>query len=887
MADKPDGKVVYQYVGDTSGIDKANDEAEKKIRDSAEKIESTASGSSQKAADAAADVQVKISDSAQKVSSDVGEKAAAVTNTVKSASKAATDAVGDQAQRSVAGVTGPIEKIIAASGNGVAKIISGAKAIPPKIGSVAEEVADKLKARAQKITEPVKNVADKVASTAQMVKSKVTQTVGDITSNVKSGIDKLTSPVKAFGDKVKAGITNVGQQIKTGGREANDAIKSALGTSSGNIGAALSSAADKAKSTASSIVSTIKSAASSAASSVKSAADQINTKIKSSGEDSGAEVSKAAESSGSSLKDKLGGAAAATGLAIGGAFTAASAAAIAFGKKGVDLASDLTEVQNVVDTAFGSNASKVDAFAQSAAENFGESELQAKKYASTLGSMIKSMGLSGDATEQMSTKLTGLAGDFASFYNLNPDDAFEKIRAGIAGETEPLKELGINMDQTNLQAFAMSQGITTSVDKMSQAQLATLRYNYLLSVSKDAQGDFAKTSGSFANQQRILAMEFDSLAATIGQTLLPVLTQAMGYLTKTLSDPSIANGLKGFFTQIVNIAQQALPSLIKAMQQIAPTLGNVVSGLLPVLLSTLTQILPPVMQLVQALLPTLVSLISTLLPPIVKIVQEIMPALVQILNTLLPPLMQILQAILPPLLSIINAILPPVLQIIQVILPPLISLLKSVGDVIKILAPIISWLAGIVGDVLGRAFKDIEPIIDNAIGIFSHLIAFVRDVFTGNWRAAWQDVQDIFKNLFGALGGIVKLPLNIVIDGIDSFIDGLDKIQVPDWVPGVGGKGINIPRIPHLASGGVAYGPQLAMIGDNPHASVDPEIVAPLSKLKDLVIGALSTAPSPSFSSSSISNSKSVVQNFYGPVNLADKGSAAATLQQTQFVAPV
>ena len=207
--------------------------------------------------------------------------------------------------------------------------------------------------------------------------------------------------------------------------------------------------------------------------------------------------------------------------AIGSAFVTKQV--IAFGKAAIGVASDLNEVQNVVDTTFGTDgAIKVNEWARNAAEAFGESELQAKQFTSTLGAMFKSMGVGQADMEEMSMSLAGLAGDMASFYNLDPSEAFEKLRSGISGETEPLKQLGINMSVVNLEAFAMSEGITKSYQEMNQAEQATLRYQYIMSATADAQGDFADTSDSFANQQRILQLEIQTLAAEIGQDLMPV-----------------------------------------------------------------------------------------------------------------------------------------------------------------------------------------------------------------------------------------------------------------------------------------------------------------------------------------------------------------------------
>ena len=212
--------------------------------------------------------------------------------------------------------------------------------------------------------------------------------------------------------------------------------------------------------------------------------------------------------------------------AIGSAFVVKQV--IEFGKAAIGVASDLNEVQNVVDTTFGTDgAIKVNEWARNAAESFGESELQAKQFTSTLGAMFKSMGVGQADMEEMSMSLAGLAGDMASFYNLDPTEAFEKLRSGISGETEPLKQLGINMSVVNLEAFAMAEGITKSYQEMTQAEQATLRYQYIMSATADAQGDFANTSDSLANQQRILQLEVQTLAAEIGQDLMPIAQEVL------------------------------------------------------------------------------------------------------------------------------------------------------------------------------------------------------------------------------------------------------------------------------------------------------------------------------------------------------------------------
>ncbi len=226
-----------------------------------------------------------------------------------------------------------------------------------------------------------------------------------------------------------------------------------------------------------------------------------------------------------------------------------------FVRSGVEMASDLQEVKNVVDTTFGDGASQIYEWAESAETSFGVSSLQAQKYNGTLGAMMKSMGLTDAAILKMSTDMVGLSGDMASFYNLDVEDAFSKIRSGISGETEPLKQLGINMSVANLEAFALANGIETAYDKMSQAEQATLRYNYLMAQTADAQGDFERTSDSFANQQRILQLQMDELSASLGEKLLPYLNDIFSTVNDKLpeAEKTIENigDLLGIFTSFV------------------------------------------------------------------------------------------------------------------------------------------------------------------------------------------------------------------------------------------------------------------------------------------------------------------------------------------------
>ena len=201
----------------------------------------------------------------------------------------------------------------------------------------------------------------------------------------------------------------------------------------------------------------------------------------------------------------------------------------------IDVASDLEEVQNVVDVTFGTEGSKkIETWANQAAKNFGLTELQAKRYASTLGAMMKSNGMADGDLFQLSTDLAGLAADMASFYNIPFDEAFNKIQSGMYGIAMPLRQLGIDMSSTAISAFAMSEGYETAFDQMSEAEQIMVRYQYLMSQTALAQGDFTRTSDSYANTQRRITTGLETLKAQLGEALLPIATEISNAVAELL-----------------------------------------------------------------------------------------------------------------------------------------------------------------------------------------------------------------------------------------------------------------------------------------------------------------------------------------------------------------
>lgn len=220
---------------------------------------------------------------------------------------------------------------------------------------------------------------------------------------------------------------------------------------------------------------------------------------------------------------------------------------IDFGAKCIELCSDLSEVQNVVDVTFPRMSKQVDDFANNAITSFGLSETMAKKFTGTFGAMAKAFGFGEQAAYEMSTTLTGLAGDVASFYNISQDEAYTKLKSVFTGETETLKDLGIVMTQSALDSYALANGYGKVTAKMSEAEKVALRYKFVQDQLSLASGDFIRTADGWANQVRVLKLQFDSLKATIGQGLINVLTPVIQVINRIISKlMSLANAFKAF-----------------------------------------------------------------------------------------------------------------------------------------------------------------------------------------------------------------------------------------------------------------------------------------------------------------------------------------------------
>lgn len=665
----------------------------------------------------------------------------------------------------------------------------------------------------------------------------------------------------------------------------------------------------------------------------------------------------------------------------------------------LDLGSDLAEVQNVVDVTFSKMNEQVNNFAQNAVFQFGLSETMAKQYTGTFGAMAKAFGFVESEAYAMSTTLTGLAGDVASFYNITQGEAYTKLKSVFTGETESLKDLGVVMTQTALDQFALANGYGKTTAKMTEQEKVALRYAFVQQQLSLAQGDFARTSDSWANQVRILKLQFDSLRASLGQgfiaALTPVIkvintimgklvqlanvfsafmkrlfgvksdsssgigavasdvssaTNAMDNLSNSTSGVGSAakkaakeiKGLMGideintisstssdsdsgsgdssgignigmddwdfsqqekatdgllskvevFADKVRNIFKNISNFIKKHKEIILSIIGGLVSGIIAFFIAgnwgAITgaiasvigwiELIPIALGLAGLALTTPAALIAgavavvttaflylwqtsdsfrnalingwnalvSALTPYFKAIMGALKLVGDFLVTVLKPILFLLwdawctvvDNIVKVTMSLWTNCIAPVVKFLGECLKKIIDglneiwqawkpTIEKIGEILIViwnncLKPVINWL----GNEFIQAFRNvgnyIKPILESLKIMFGGLIDFIVGVFTGNWQKAWQGVQNIFRGIFDGLTNIAKKPLNAIIDAINAMIRGLNKIKLPNWIPGFGGMGINIPTIPKLAKGGIVDAPTIAMVGEAGKEAVMP-----------------------------------------------------------------
>lgn len=512
------------------------------------------------------------------------------------------------------------------------------------------------------------------------------------------------------------------------------------------------------------------------------------------------------------------------------------AAIVNFGKKCIDVAANLTEVQNVVDTAFGDMAYMCEEFARTADTQFGISELSAKRMASTFMSMSTGMGLAGEDAAKMSINVAKLSADVASFYNITSDLASIKLKAIWTGETEGLKDLGIVMTQVNLKNYAMSKGITKNIQDMTQAEQTILRYNYVMEQLRLAQGDFAKTSDSWSNSMKSMGEKLKVAMGNIGRILIDVFTPALKIISELVSKFAelTEKASEAYFKlfgkeqtdQAVNNIKTSGESMAEAVEESAAevekaTLGlagfddlytigksnNSADGAFGAAFgniedyndieneseSLLDKFLNKAQGIMQKLAPigeSIKSIIGSYMEIGKKAGEVIMNIFGDIdfkgiLNGIINAVINFYQIVDKFIKQLVVPIFERLFETIQTwwdehgrqLFSNLLTMFQQLGNFLK---PFFNWLIDSVGPFIVHCFDNLMNGVDWILGAFSGLLNFII-VFCESVFRAWHELFEVgivqmLKDFIAWIAGIFVELWNIIKTPINWILEGVNKV---------------------------------------------------------------------------------------------------------------
>lgn len=516
------------------------------------------------------------------------------------------------------------------------------------------------------------------------------------------------------------------------------------------------------------------------------------------------------------------------GKKIAGALSIAAFAK--FTKDCIEVGSNVTEVQNVVDTAFGDLSHQADLWASNAMTNFGLSELSAKKYMGVFGQMSNAMGITGQAALDMAEDVTGLTGDVASFYNLSTDEAYTKLKSIWTGETETLKDLGVVMTQTNLDQYALNNGFGKTTAKMTEQEKVMLQYQYVTSALSNATGDFVKTQDSWANQTRILSLRFEQLKASLGKGFIALFTPILRGLNTVLAGlQKVADGFATFTQMLTGADISSSASSITGLGDIASDTADNVSGIGDAASSTAKEIeksLAGFDQIEKLSEPTdssssggdstssgglgidtgvtaettnVSSAISNMASKVKKALEPLKSISFDNLITSLDNLKESAQPLTEKLFSGLewawtNIFVPLATWTIEDALPAFLDVLSAGLDVFNsaldalkplwdwawdnFLEPVAEWTGGMIVDILkdlAAALEGISTWISNNQGPFDAIVVTIL-AFAAAWKAV--ELAEFIMNAGGVVGIINKMKTAIEACTVAKIADKLETVKI-------------------------------------------------------------------------------------------------------------
>lgn len=565
---------------------------------------------------------------------------------------------------------------------------------------------------------------------------------------------------------------------------------------------------------------------------------------------------------------------------------------IGFGNQCLDAAATLQEMENKFNVVFKSTGDSVKQWAKEYGDAIGRSQTEIMTAVSNQADLMIGMGMTEEVAGDLSKKYTELAYDLASFNNVNDATALEAVTKAMFGETEMAKQLGVNLSVATMENSEYVKSLGKKWDALSQSEKAEAYYQEMIKQSTNAIGDATRSADSYTNQVKRLESVKTRLYEVIGTQLLPIFTplvtayanliskisdliasffgvyNATGSFTQALQSLGIeTSGLSAIWDAFCNAFNilwvNVLSPVFSALMEAFYMFGALVMEIMPTVQNAFT-IAFDGMSLVAEMFGKLFNDVwESMLKPVFELFMDIVIALSEVFADVMPKIQTLWESVLSRISDIYTQLLKPTFEFIfelvqklwstfQNYLPQVQRVFGEAIDVIvavweKNLKPAFDNICLFLENVLYPAFDfvftncilpTVESVFDTLISLwdgtlkpaFEGITEFISGVFTGNWRKAWEGVSKIFSGIWNGLESIAKTPINAIIGMMNKLISGLNTIKLPDWIPGIGGAGINIPKIPKLwrgtnfAKGGMTLvgeqGPELVNL--NRGASVLP-----------------------------------------------------------------
>lgn len=418
-----------------------------------------------------------------------------------------------------------------------------------------------------------------------------------------------------------------------------------------------------------------------------------------------------------------------------------------------------------------------------------------------VGDAVKEMAIrvvDGSDTTAQGFELIGLnADEMAAKFAAGGDsakEAFNQTIEALAGLEDPLAQNTAGVDLFGTMWEDLGPEAVTALADIQEGAYDTAG---AMEQIKDIKYD--DISSVFEGLKRSVEV----LIVPLGEQLIPLLAELIDEVLPLIEEnlPPLVELIAQFAEQLIPIAQEILPVLLETITALGEPLMQIIEAILPVLLELFTQIAPLLGELVEAVLPILLELFQALIPPLIEIISAALPPLIELVTALLP-IFQTLIDLLMPIIELFVELMGPIVSLISDALVPLLEALQPIVEFItSMMIPILEMLLSVFQSVFEGIVTDVMDHIDRITDLFNNLVDFVKNIFAGNWEAALENLGSILGDVFGGFASIIKRPINACIDVINGFIGGINRIRIPDWVPGIGGASPNIPKIPRLKIG--------------------------------------------------------------------------------------